>query len=116
MPELTTVSPTPAPETVIETVTETVEVFPALVSPAAEPPAPPADAVPVPPPGPAIDEAVVTDLINGINGLNTALEGDQTTGVAGPLVLDDVQFGVIVLALAMLIALAAALFIAGLRR
>lgn len=109
MPELTDVSPDPAPATV------TVSVFP-TPSPVPDPPAPPpADPPPAPPEGPQLDDALVLDLVEGINGLNVMLEGDSA-GPTGPLMLDPVQFGVLGVGFALVIALLAALFVLTLRR
>lgn len=52
-------------------------------------------------------------MIDGVNGLNAQFEG---TTQAGPLVLDADQFGVLIVALSLLIALAACAVVIGLRR
>lgn len=110
MPELTTVSPEPVIE---PPVTVTVSVFPTPASPVIDP-APPVEVVPPAPAGPVLDDAVVRDLIDGINGMNTVMQGDTATG--GVLLLDPVQFGVLGVALALVVALLAALFVLSLRR
>lgn len=110
MPELTTVSPEPPLDAPV-----TVTVFPPAPSPVPDLPAPPAELPPAPP---ALDPQVVTDLTNGINQLNTVLEGGEVAGetAGGVLLLDSVQFGVIGVGLALVVALLAALFVVGLRR
>lgn len=101
------VPPAPLPQVVTETVTVS-EVAPALPSPPVSTEA--ATAV--------LDEdtdKALRELLDGINSVNTQLEGGDTA-VTGPLVLDPDQFGALGLALVLVIALLAALLIIGLRR
>lgn len=107
MPELTEVQLTPLP-TVTETVTE---VPPPVVDPLPPEPVEPATAVLDPETG---DE--LRDLLDGINSLNSALEGSTTSEQSGPLVVDGEQFGALALGLALVVALLAALLVVSLRR
>lgn len=113
MPDTTTVPVQPPPETVV--VSETVTVFPPPPEPAPEPPPPPP-----PPPEPSdvpeqvLGEAELRELLNGLNSVNTALEGG--TEVPAQITLDPMQFGAIGVALALVLALLAFLAVVAMRR
>lgn len=109
MPEVTTEPVVPAPETVILTATETV--FPAPPEPAPEPPPPPAE---VPTPEPLLGEAELRELLDGLNAVNTSLEGGEE--LPAQVMLDPMQFGVLGLVLGIGIALLAFLAVVAMRR
>lgn len=108
MPELTEVQVTPLP-TVTETVTEVPP--PPVVDPLPPEPVEPATAVLDPETGDQL-----RDLLDGINSVNSALEGSTTSEQSGPLVVDGEQFGALALGLALVVALLAALLVVSLRR
>lgn len=109
MPDTTT-SPGAPPAPEVAPVTETV-----TVSEVAPPPLPPPPTEEVPPTA-VLDEdteRAFRELIDGMNAVSSQMEGET---VAGPLVLDADQFGVLVLALALVVCLLAFVAIVMLRR
>lgn len=86
------------------------------------PPPPPvtetvtATPTPVETPTAVMDPALADSMrsvLDGVNGLNAQFEG---TTQAGPLVLDADQFGVLIVAFSLLLALVACLVVIALRR
>lgn len=97
MPDETTVTEVaPPPPPVTETVTATP--------------------TPVETPTAVMDPALndqMRAVLEGVNGINSQFEGTTATG---PMVLDAEQFGVLIVALSLLIALVACAIVIGLRR
>ena len=111
MPDTTTAPVVPPPETVV--VSETVTVFPTPVQPPPEPPAPPPPP-PEPPAEPVLGEAELRELLDGLNTMNTTLEGGSE--LPSTVLLDPMQFGALGLGLALVLALLGFFAVAVLRR
>lgn len=100
----TSVSPSASPTSAKPT--------PSVSAPTTQVPAPTEEGpVPV-----AVDPSILKDLVDGVNTLNTFIEGEPASAPTGPLVLDDMQFGALGIGLAFVIALLGALLIATVRR
>lgn len=112
MPDTTTAPVQPPPETVV--VSETVTVFPPPPEPAPELPPPPPPPEPTEVPEPVLGEAELRELLNGLNSVNTALEGGSE--LPAQVTLDPMQFGAIGVALALVLALVAFLAVVAMRR
>jgi hypothetical protein len=65
---------------------------------------------------PAVDEVVLQELVNGVNSMNTMLEGGDPAADGGVLVLDGMQFGAVGIALALIVALLAVQLVLLMRR
>lgn len=114
MPDTSTTPVVPGPETV--QVTETVTVFPSPPEPPVElPTAPPPEPPPAPePPEPVLGEAELRELLDGLNAMNTTLEGGSE--LPATVALDPMQFGALGLGLALVLALLGFLAVVVMRR